>query len=181
MSCLKSHGCQPNCMFGTLCMFRVLLAPIFSQILLWMGSITWTCYKCMPSLQLLTSQTWCSSRMEPLHIGPGMSGVILTALLRMPGLDMEALLFGPPGLKISHLWTCWIVLLNDGLHCSPYPSVVSVYYRIIKKKTPVLIFMINHSIAYIHRKWWKMKNGGRTPSKIRIQKKFKMCFRENHL
>ena len=32
VSCFKSRGCQQNCMFGALCMFQVLLAPIFSQI-----------------------------------------------------------------------------------------------------------------------------------------------------
>ena len=31
MPCLKSHGCQPNCMFGALCMFRLLLAPFFTD------------------------------------------------------------------------------------------------------------------------------------------------------
>ena len=40
---------------------------------------------------------------EPLHTGPGRSGLILMPLLGMPGLDMEALLLGPLGLQISHL------------------------------------------------------------------------------
>ena len=31
MPCLKSHGCQPNCIFGALCMFRLLLAPFFTD------------------------------------------------------------------------------------------------------------------------------------------------------
>ena len=36
--------------------------PLFSQIQLWMGSITWTCCKRTPSLQFLTSQTYCSNQ-----------------------------------------------------------------------------------------------------------------------
>ena len=103
MFCLKSHGCQPNCMFFGVfffCMFRVLLAPIFSHIQSWMGSITWTCCKCM-QLTIADIQDQVFHRFG----APPHQFSHVRAYLGMPGLDGEALLLGPSCLQFLHLLT----------------------------------------------------------------------------
>ena len=112
--------------------------------------------------RLLTSQTMCSSRMEPLHTGLGMSGLIFTPLFGMPGLDREALLLGPSCLQISYLWTISsrpmskttavndIDQLKDKIQeavRSVTADMIAASWRELRKR---LVFIIEHNEAYHH-------------------------------
>ena len=131
MFCLKSHGCQPNCMF-----FGVFFAcfgcywPLFFHI----SNRGWgqlpghAANVC--NWPLLTSKTRCSTGLEPLHTSLVMSGLILGCL------DWT----GRPycwARHVSSSYTSWLFLLGLCQRHGVYKTAVNdIDYLKKKEKNP---------------------------------------------